>query len=187
MVKILKTFYAFLLKKWPTFIGFVLLVILSNIFFALNPVFYKKFVDTIPSLNESALFEILALYMLVRVLAVIFDMAAFWVGDVVSFHAGVDARIKIFKKVQDLDFAFHSQKSTGSLISAFKRGDGAFFSFFHDIHHKMLGVLINFSVMLYFFSSLDAYILLMVVGSLIATLAAAKFLIANNVNKRKFF
>ncbi len=187
MIKILKTFYGFLLNRWPTFIGFILFVVSSNIFFALNPVFYKQFVDTIPSLNENSLFKILLLYMLVRVSAVIFDMAAFWIGDVVSFNAGVDARIKIFKKVQDLDFAFHSQKSTGSLISAFKRGDGAFFSFFHDIHHKMLGVIINFSVMLYFFSSLDPYILIMIVGSLIATLSAAKFLISNNVNKRKVF
>lgn len=187
MIKVLKTFYGFLLKRWPTFIGFVLLVISSNIFFALNPVFYKQFVDTIPSLNEQVLLKILFLYMTVRVSGVIADLLAFWVGDIVSFNAGVDARISIFKKVQDLDFAFHSQKSTGSLISAFKRGDGAFFSFFHDIHHKMLGVLINFIVMLYFFSSLDPYILIMVVGSLVATLTAAKFLITNNVSKRKVF
>lgn len=187
MIKILKTFYTFLFKRWPIFIGFILLVILSNIFFALNPVFYKQFVEAIPSLNEAALFKILIIYMLARVSAVVFDMAAFWIGDIVSFNAGVDARIKIFKKVQDLDFAFHSQKSTGSLISAFKRGDGAFFSFFHDIHHKMLGVLTNFIVMLYFFSSLDPYILIMIVGSLFATLSAAKFLISNNVNKRKVF
>lgn len=187
MIKVLKTFYGFLLKRWPTFIGFILLVISSNIFFALNPFFYKQFVDTIPSLNELALLKILMLYMTIRVSGVIADLLAFWVGDIVSFNAGVDARISIFKKVQDLDFAFHSQKSTGSLISAFKRGDGAFFSFFHDIHHKMLGVLINFIVMLYFFSSLDPYILAMIVGSLVATLAAAKFLITNNVSKRKDF
>ncbi|MFZ3301262.1 MAG: ABC transporter ATP-binding protein [Microgenomates group bacterium] len=187
MLKVLKTFYVFLLKRWPTFIGFLLLVISSNIFFALNPVFYKQFVDTIPSLNEQVLLKILFLYMAVRVSGVIADLLAFWIGDIVSFNAGVDARIAIFKRVQDLDFAFHSQKSTGSLISAFKRGDGAFFSFFHDIHHKMLGVLINFIVMLYFFSSLDPYILAMVVGSLVATLTAAKFLITNNVSKRKVF
>ena len=187
MLKVLKTFYVFILEKKLVFTGFILLVISSNILFALNPIFYKQFVDAIPSLNQNILLQILFIYMLVRVSAVITDMLAFWIGDIVSFNAGVDARIKIFKKVQDLDFAFHSQKSTGSLISAFKRGDSAFFSFFHDIHHKMLGVLINFIVMLYFFSSLDIYIVLMIVASLIATLIVAKFLITNNVNKRKVF
>jgi ATP-binding cassette subfamily B protein len=187
MLKVLRTFYSFVFKKKLIFIGFLFLIIVSNILFSLNPVFYKQFVDAIPSLNESILFRILFIYMAVRISAVITDMATFWIGDIVSFNAGVEARIKIFKKVQDLDFAFHSKKSTGSLISAFKRGDSAFFSFFHDIHHKMLGVLINFSVMLYFFSSLDPYIVAMIVGSLLATLLVAKFLISNNVNKRKVF
>lgn len=187
MLKVLKTFYSFVFKKKLIFIGFILLVIISNILFSLNPVFYKKFVDAIPSLDENILFGILLIYMLVRVSAVVTDMLTFWVGDYILFRAAIDTRITIFKKVQDLDFAFHSEKSTGSLISAFKRGDGAFYSFFHDIHHKMLGVLISFLVMLYFFINLDLYIVLMVIASLIITLIVTKFLVKNNVNKRKKF
>jgi ABC-type transport system involved in Fe-S cluster assembly fused permease/ATPase subunit len=125
--------------------------------------------------------------MAVRVSAVIIDMLTFWIGDYILFQTSIDARVTIFKKVQDLDFAFHTEKSTGSLISAFKRGDSAFFSFFHDIHHRMLGVFISFIVMVYFFTSLDPFIMIMAIGSLVATLAVTKFLIANNVNKRKFF
>lgn len=64
--------------------------------------------------------------MAVRVSAVIIDMLTFWIGDYVLFQSSIDARVTIFKKVQDLDFAFHTEKSTGSLISAFKRGDSAF-------------------------------------------------------------
>lgn len=187
MLKILKIFYYFILKKRLAFAGFIFLVVISNILFALNPIFYKQFVDTIPSLNENLLLKILFVYMIVRISAVITDMAAYWIGDIVAFNAGIEARVQIFKKVQDLDFAFHTQKSTGSLISAFKRGDGAFFSFFHDIHHKLLGVLINFSVMLYFFSSLNIYILVMIILSFFTTLGVAKLLIENNVNKRKLF
>ena len=113
--------------------------------------------------------------MAVRVSAVIIDMLTFWIGDYVLFQSSIDARVTIFKKVQDLDFAFHTEKSTGSLISAFKRGDSAFFSFFHDIHHRMLGVFISFIVMVYFFTSLDPFIMIMAIGSLIATLAVTKF------------
>lgn len=187
MIKVLKTFYFFVFKKKLVFTGFVLLVIISNILFSLNPIFYKKFVDSIPSLNFDGLLKILILYMTVRVSAVIFDMLSFWVGDKILFESAVDARVTMFKKVQDLDFAFHSEKSTGSLISAFKRGDSAFFSFFHDIHHKMLGVLISFIVMIYFFANLNIYIVFMVVASLVATLSVTKLLVGNNVNKRKTF
>ncbi|WKZ25592.1 MAG: ABC transporter ATP-binding protein [bacterium] len=187
MFKILKTFYGFLLKRWLIFIGFILLVIVSNILFSLNPYFYKLFVDAIPSLNESLLFNILFIYIAVRVSAVVTDMASFWVGDIILFSSAIDARTTIFKKVQDLDFAFHANKSTGSLISAFKRGDGSFYSFFHDIHHKMLGVAISFAVMIYFFSGIDSYIVLMILASLVVTLLVTKFLITNNMNKRKAF
>lgn len=187
MFKVLKVFYSFVLKKKLVFASFIFFILISNILFSLNPVFYKKFVDAIPSLNFDGLINILAIYMTVRVSAVIFDMITFWVGDYILFQASIDARVKMFKKVQDLDFAFHSEKSTGSLISAFKRGDSAFYSFFHDIHHRMLGVLISFFVMLYFFMSLDSLIMIMAVASLIATLAVTKFLIENNVNKRKKF
>ena len=187
MFKVLKTFYFFVFRKKLIFIGFVLLVIISNVLFSLNPVFYKKFVDAIPSLDNNILLNILLFYMLVRVSAVIIDVLTVFIGDYILFQSAVDARTTIFKKVQDLDFAFHSEKSTGSLISAFKRGDGAMFSFFHDIHYKILGVLISFIVMLYFFAKLDSYIVIMVVGSLVATLAISKFLIENNIQKRKDF
>lgn len=187
MLKVIRTFYFFVFKKKLIFVSFLFLIITSNILFSLNPVFYKQFIENIPNLNESELIKILFIYMTVRISAVITDMLTYWIGDYILFDAGINARINIFKKVQDLDFAFHNKKSTGSLISAFKRGDSAFFSFFHDIHHKMFGVLINFAVMLYFFSSLNLYIVLMIVCSLVATLLVAKFLISNNVSKRKVF
>ncbi len=187
MLKVLKVFYSFVFKKKLVFTGFVLMIIISNVLFSLNPIFYKKFVDNIPYLNFDSLFSILCFYIIVRISAVVADLISFWIGDYLLFRSSIDARITIFKKVQDLDFAFHSEKSTGSLISAFKRGDSAFYSFFHDIHHRMLGVLISFLVMLYFFLSLNPFIMVMAVGSLVVTLAVTKFLISNNVNKRKKF
>jgi ABC-type transport system involved in Fe-S cluster assembly fused permease/ATPase subunit len=54
---------------------------------------------------------------------------SYYVGDIILFESASQARITIFKHVQDLDFAFHTEKSTGSLISAFKKGDGAYFNF----------------------------------------------------------
>jgi ATP-binding cassette subfamily B protein len=187
MLKVLRTFYGFIFEKKAIFIAFMLLVLISNILFSINPYFYKLFVDQIPSLNFNNLFKILLIYITVRIFAVIADIATFWVGDVILFKSSIDARVKIFKKVQDLDFAFHTEKSTGSLISSFKRGDSAFFSFFHDIHHRMLSVLISFLVMLYFFAQLNWIIVVLVSASIIIILAITKLLITNNMNKRKVF
>lgn len=187
MLKVLKTFYGFIFERKAIFIGFIILVLITNVLFSINPYFYKLFVDQIPSLNFDSLLKILLVFISVRLLGVLGDVVSFWIGDAILFRASIKARVKIFKKVQDLDFAFHTEKSTGSLISAFKRGDGAFFSFFHDIHHRMLSVLVGFFVMIYFFSQLNWYIVALVSASLVVILLISKFLIANNMKKRRTF
>lgn len=187
MLKTIRTFYGFVTQKKLIFAGFLFLLISEYILFALNPYFYKLFVDAIPSLNYQTLFKILILYLGTRVAAMLIDLAVGWIGDLIVFTSSSDARTKIFKKVQDLDFAFHTEKSTGSLISAFKRGDSAFFSFFHDIHYRVISVFINFIVMFYFFVQLNWDIVALVSASLVVTMFVTRFLVGNNVNKRKIF
>src|SRR3989344_489377 len=185
--KVFATFYFYLLKNKGLFALFVLLMIVSNIAFNLNPYFYRLFVEAIPDLNKSYLINLLFIFIGIRFLGVITDLIAFYIGDKIVFEAAKNARLSIFKHVQNLDFAFHTNKSTGSLISAFKRGDGAFFSFFHDVHIRMFGVLIGFLVMVYFLINLNLLIVILTVVSLVLTVILAKFLVANNVNKRKLF
>ncbi len=157
------------------------------VLFALSPYFYKLFVDAIPSLSLDVLFRILVIYMATRVTAMILDLIVGIAGDYLTFKAATNARIKIFKKVQDLDFAFHSERSTGSLISTFKRGDAAYFSFFHDIHYRLFSAFVSFFVMFYFFAKLNLLIVGLVSLSLVIALIATRFLIANNVSKRRVF
>ena len=164
-----------------------MLAITSNISFNLTPYFYKLFVENIPTLNFDFLFRILLISVSIRFAGVILDVLAFMVGDVILFEGAKNARLKIFKHVNDLDYSFHTNKSTGSLISAFKRGDGAFFSFFHDIHARGLSVLVGFLVMLYFMIQLNLIIVFIVCISFVLTILASKFLVANNVNKRRSF
>lgn len=187
MLKNFKTFYKFLVNSWPTYVGFVLLVILTNTLFALDPYFYKLFVEKIPNFNYDELSKILILFAIVKSAAVITDVITGIVGDSIVIEAAKRTRVTIFKKVQDLDFAFHTNKSTGSLISAFKRGDGAFWAFFHDIQYKLLNVLTNFLVMIYFLKDLSLTVVSIVILSLVVTIIAAVFLIRYNISKRKDF
>ena len=187
MSKILKIFYRFLLKKRLVFACFLVMVIISAGLFSINPYFYKLFVDALPSANYQVLFNILLIYMGVRITAHVIDILSAIVGDIILIDAAIDARLAIFKYVQDLDFAFHSSKSTGSLISAFKRGDGAFFTLFHVVHFRLLQILVSVVVMFYFFSGLDIRIALLVFISFLVTLMSTKFLISINVAKRTLF
>src|SRR3989344_1055366 len=124
MFKILKTFFKFSTQKRFPFAVFILLVMISTLLANLTPYFYKLFIDKIPNGDFKSLFSILCLYIVVRVVGLLASIANHWVGDFNLIDVAADVRSKIFKQVQDLDFSFHSNKSTGSLISIFKRGDG---------------------------------------------------------------
>lgn len=187
MLKILRVFYSFVLKRRLAFAGFILLVVISQILYSITPYFYKLFVEAIPGLNLDYLIRLLFAFLAVNVGALALDIASFWLGDYILFNAAAEARQAIFKHVQDLDFAFHSTKSTGGLISAFKRGDGAFFTLFFEIHHRISEVVIGSLVMFYFFSRLDWRITLLALASSVLVIMTAKFLISFNIKKRSAF
>ena len=176
-----------MLKKRLIFIGFVLLILISAITGSILPYFYKLFVDALPSFDTQVLFGIIFLYIGVSVTALIVDILSYLVGDIILFDATIDARKTIFKHVLDLDFLFHSGKSTGSLISIFKRGDGAFFDLFHVIHHRIADVVISFLVMVYFFTKLNPAIGIVSIVSMVITAVLTRFLLSYNIKKRTEF
>lgn len=165
----------------------VISVVLAGVFENISPYFYKLFVDAIPHLNYQELLRILVFYMLASIASLLFIEISFWVGDKVTIDSAKRARQTIFAWVQDLDFIFHTNKSTGSLISIFKRGDGAYFDFFFTVHHRILDIAVSIGVMFYFFISLDPRIAIITAASIVVTLIATKFLIGLNIQRRRLF
>jgi ATP-binding cassette subfamily B protein len=188
MWKALRVFYGFiLLKRKLVFTGFVILVIIATTLANITPYFFKLFVDEIPKLNYPGLIKLLYIFITINISGLLFNIASFWVGDYILFNSAKEARLKIFSYVQSLDFAFHTGKSTGSLISAFKRGDSAFFTLFFEIHHRILEILVSAFVMFFFFSSLDARIVIFAFLSIAITLIVTRFIISFNIKKRAIF
>lgn len=187
LIKILKTFYQFETKKKGWFGAFMAINITAAVVSGVYPYFYKIFIDEIPNLNYERLLTILISFVVIRYAGLLLSSFSHHVGDVVLLPATVDARVKILKHIQNLDFAFHANKSTGSLISAMKRGDGAFFALHHAINFRILRVIIGFFVMMYFFSSLDLRIAGLVLLALLVNLLITKFIVGYNIKTRKDF
>ena len=187
MWKFLKIFYGFVLKRKLAFTGFILLVIIATTLQNITPYFFKLFVDEIPKLNYPGLIKLLYVFIAVSICGLLINIASFWVGDFILFNSAKEARLKIFSYVQSLDFAFHTGKSTGSLISAFKRGDSAFFTLFFEIHHRILEIAVSAFVMFFFFWQLDYRIVLFAFLSVAITLVVTKFIISFNIKKRSIF
>lgn len=185
MGRILKNFYKFFFKKRRWAIIFIVLIVLSPIIESVSPYFFKLFVDAIPSFNTAILMKILIAYLAIRVIAMVIDVTKMQVGDILSVDAGIDTMSSIFSHVHNLDFAYHTSKSSGSLISAFKRGDGAFWNFYFAIHYRIVDVLIRFLVLLYFFKNLNTQIFLMIIATFALTTTVTAVFVRFNVKARK--
>lgn len=187
MFKIYKTYYQFLFAYKKKFTAFVIFLVGLGLFESILPYFYKLFTDAVAQKDFSSLFNILLIYIGVRVAKLIFDILTYFFGDTVLLSSARDARLKVFRKIQDLDFAFHLTKSTGSMISAIKRGDGAFFSTFHIVNIHLTRVFINFAVVLFFLLKADFRMGLIMLGTFGVNFVISLFLIRNNIGARRDF
>jgi len=187
MLKIFKRFYRFLLVYRSAFFVFASVLVLTAVIGNLSPYFYKLLVDTLPGRNYQQILRVLFLLVGTRVATNLLSALGHFLGDRVLIPAARDARVKIFRQVQDLDFAFHVNKSTGSLISAFKRGDGAFFNLFHNLHHEIGTALISLLVLLFFFSQVSLTIVWLALAIFVGNAFLSWRLIKLNIKKRRIF
>jgi len=187
MYKTLSTYHKFYAKNKIIFILFLVLLAVTAILRNVTPYFFKLFVDNITVLDYPKLLKILGGYMLIKIMLLVISVIFNYLGDILLLNSAADARTKIFSYLQDLDFSFHTSKSTGSLISIMKRGDGAFFSLQHDIYFHIIPTIVGFFTMLYFFSTLDVRILALVIASFFITIIVSTFLIKYNMKVRKVF
>jgi len=187
MIKVFKRFYWFLFRYKKAFTAFAFALVISVILSNLTPYIYKLLVDAIPSKNYQLLLKIILLFIGIKIAANLFNALTFYLGDKALFSAARDARILIFKRIQDLDFAFHVNKSTGSLISVFKRGDNAFFSLFHDLNIHIYQIIISLFVVLFFFIKIAPSIAFLMLFIFLGNTFVSWRLIRFNIKKRRAF
>ncbi|MFA6369345.1 MAG: ABC transporter ATP-binding protein [Candidatus Shapirobacteria bacterium] len=187
MWKIYLKYSRFLWKYRKMMLGFWISLVLTVILDNLSPYFYKLFIDIIPTEKWTILFKILMLYVGSRLLSEILENVMRSLGDLALFPASRDARSGVVKKIHKLDFAFHTSKSTGSLISLIKRGDGAFFDFFHSVNINISRTLIGFIIMLIFLFRVRWEFAALSFVSFGLILLSSRKLIRNNMKARKFF
>lgn len=187
MYKTYKLYYRFLWHyKWQMILFSIFLVGLS-VSEAILPYFYKLFVDAVPQRDPVLLFKILLAYIGVRLLKLVFDLLTYYFGDSALLDTARDIRTAVFKKIQDLDFAYHLTRSTGSLISSIKRGDLAVFNFFHMVNINLVRGIISFIVLLVLFAQLKLEIAGLMLASMVLNSIFAYFLIKKNVLARVVF
>ncbi len=186
-MSVFKRLYHFIWqRKWPFLLGtipMVIAMILSN----LSPFFIKWLTQAVQNGNLDRAFDLVLLFGLTLITSNLFDNLAYFITDRNMVGTSTDIAKAVLAHIHNLDFAYHTNKSSGRLISLMKRGDDAFFAYYDIINRQFLSLLVSFTVMFTAFAQLHGNYLLFVIGLIIITVLVAIFLIKINIKKRQLF
>ncbi len=182
----MRHFWSFVFAYKKEFLVFAFFLVSLGVLNSLQPFFYREFIRALPTGIWQDVIYIFALYAFVRFGNLIADLLTYFVGDMVLIPAARDARLAVFKKVQELDLAYHLNKNSGSLISAFKRGDLAFFNLFHKFN-IIARIFINLVIILVSFSFFGWLIVSVTLASMVLNAVLIYFLLKHNIKTRNLF
>lgn len=186
-MRLIRVYYQFVFKYSGRYVVFLVAWLLGVSLEAVSPFFYKLFVDQIISGSLDQIWLILGALITTRLSSLAVGTLAFFLADWFIIPAARDIRKAVFKKIQALDFAYHTSKSTGSLISAFKRGDSAIFSLHDILDLKLIEIAVQLFVMLFFLSQVHSLTLVVMLAAVGVNLVATTFLIRYNIKTRGQF
>ncbi len=186
-MKYLWRYYAFLAKfKWQM-AGFLAVAAVSVVVETVRPYWLKLILDAAQNNNWGQIIFYFGLFGASTLVGEWISSLANYLGDRVLIPFAREIRETIFKKILELDFAYHVEKNTGSLISAFKRGDAAVFNLFSDLHQELFRVLIMLLVTLYFLAVTSAEMALMLMALFAINMGLIWWLIKINLQTRTDF
>lgn len=185
MLKTLKTYNKYLTtrKRWFNF--YVLLVTLGVVIDFSTPLFSKLLVEKIQNNDLKNMVSLLFLYLGIMVIGNLFANFKHFSGDVSAVDGARKLKLDVFKRIQDLDFAYHAERSTGSLISAFKRGENAFWDLYDRFYERVYPVIVSFIILIWYFARIDTHIIIIFIFSATLSLAITRTLLPVNMRKRK--
>lgn len=186
MNRIFRRFYSYIFKYKLPFWGSIFVFALSSILGNIGPVILSNIVTNVQDSQMIVALDFLIYWIVAETFAVLFYATAVTLSDYTLFPAVRDLRLDIFKHIHSLDFVFHTNKSSGSLISKFKRGQTAYIQFYVIINHFFVTLGLDIIVMVVFLIGLYPKLVIAWAFVFIANLVATYFTVKNNVKKRDY-
>lgn len=182
--KILKIYIKYISNiKAPYFIALIL-VILMAIFNVYLPIAFGNLVESFTNGTQTLWFLVipLAIFFLEKVVYSVRN----WFGDKVTFKVlWQETVIDYMAKLLHVDYAFHMNKSSGSLISVNKRMQDVFFELFWGINLWVLTILLEFTMSIYYLFRADALMGTIMLGTLFFSLLASYPIVKKSLKLRK--
>ncbi|NUQ57245.1 MAG: ABC transporter ATP-binding protein [Candidatus Paceibacter sp.] len=183
-MKTFLVFYSFIWKyKWY-FIPAVISAFLSTLLASFMPFIYRYIVDNFYNLTLSVFLTVAGVYGATRIGMIFFGNLSGFFGGEYFIPALADSKMKIFRHLQNLDFAFHSTKKSGELISKFKRGDGAFSNMDQDLNGEFIDDFVRLIVAALAFSLISPKLLAVFFAGIVFIILSSIYFIRKNMVMR---
>jgi ATP-binding cassette subfamily B protein len=186
--KILKTYFHYVLKKKWLYLIVMLAVLVIAFINGYYPYLSGQIID---KFNMSAFEdgrELIIIFLLVLLLRGVFEEILFYFEGLIDFTLlDREPRIDYVKKIQSLDYKFHSSKSTGSLISISSRINRSLNTIFNNLNIWGIIHLIDVSVSTFFLYKVSPLVALIFLSTIVLSVVVGYPLLKWNVRVRKRF
>lgn len=186
-MSVIKRFYHFVWLHKKPFILSLIFIVLFSVFSNLFPVLLRDLINAAEAGDLGLVRNIFVYLTIIKILELIMQILSQSYGDFAAIQSARSAREEIFKHLHDLDFHYHANKSSGSLISAFKRGEGAFISLYVEVNTWALKVLLDFLFMSIILFSIYQKLLFLTLIIFFLNLFTMYFTIRFNIRRRGEF
>ena len=184
MLKIIIGYY----RKYKYVYFFALiLAIVSIVLRNITPYAIKFITDSAINREYNKIYNYIFMLFGALVVSNLLNNISSYIQDITLAKVSVQTQKDIFKKLHDLDFEYYVERSSGSLISILKRGDGALWGIYFAIHDNLLDLVIAFIFLIISFSFIDIkYVYVAIIIFLLMIIFAYK-LVQKNIRERILF
>lgn len=183
----LKNFYRYVFGHKFYFFAYLILAGLSQILGNLHPFFLKWITSSLLISNyQTAMYLVLGSALVLIGNTILYTLSML-VSDRSALKSSIDLQMEVMRKIHDLDFSYHTEKSSGRLISIMKRGEDAFLTMYDVLNRELYFILISLGFMIYAFSTINIkYVVVSAVAIAISSFFTF-FLIKLNLKTRRRF
>ncbi|MBP9759191.1 ABC transporter ATP-binding protein [Candidatus Dojkabacteria bacterium] len=184
MLETLKKFYKFVFNYKKLFFSSVFLIFISAYLKNLVPIEIGRMVDKVSNGNVNEAYTILVLLIVLISIRMLLEPVARQFSDFVAISISKNIWASVFEHLHRLDFAYHVNKSSGSLISLFKRGENGILSLYLNLNMNVLQVIVEFLLLFGFLSTLYPKVLFVAVTIFLLIILFIAYAVSKNVKIR---
>jgi ATP-binding cassette subfamily B protein len=184
-MKQLKRLYGFILARPILFWSHVILMLVASVLGLSRSFFLGWITNAATGGALGTVFSLIITFGLILIVSLILENLAHYLMDRNLVEVSTAISKKVMAKVHELDFSFHADKSSGKLISLFRRGDDAVFNFYVALNDDLLIFGVSLVVMLIAFSRLGLLYGFLVFLFMLMSCVAGYFILKANLKARE--